>query len=210
MHQRVFLLTAISIFFLGVLNSSAEAEISYIIPEWVKDITGLWVEGKITDNNFLEIITFLIDEEIVTIPLIQDLQNEITQLKNENEILRAELDNSNSLVKAESSALPPIGISIQTDKSSYIKGEYVTVTGIITNNMQGVAILFSMYDPNDNLLAVHEISPNDEGYFLIDTSTKNPLWDTTGMYYAIVSHGPNTDKITFYFDAEEILENQSS
>ena len=55
MHQRVFLLTAISIFFLGVLNSSAEAEISYIIPEWVKDITGLWVEGKITDNNFLEI-----------------------------------------------------------------------------------------------------------------------------------------------------------
>ncbi len=202
MYQRVFLIAGISIFFLAITISSVWAETSYIVPDWVKDITGLWVEGKITDNNFLEIVTFLINEEIITIPLIQDLQDEITQLKNENKMLQAELDESNSLVKAESSALPPIGISIQTDKSSYIKGEYITITGIITNHMQGIAILFSMYDPNDNLLAVHQITPNEEGYFLIDTSTKNPLWDTTGVYSAIVSHGPNTDKITFYFDAE--------
>lgn len=202
MYQRVFLIAGISIFFLAITISSVWAETSYIVPDWVKDITGLWVEGKITDNNFLEIVTFLINEEIITIPLIQDLQDEITQLKNENKMLQVELDESNSLVKAESSALPPIGISIQTDKSSYIKGEYITITGIITNHMQGIAILFSMYDPNDNLLAVHQITPNEEGYFLIDTSTKNPLWDTTGVYSAIVSHGPNTDKITFYFDAE--------
>lgn len=209
MHQKVFLISAISILFLGITISPVEAEISYIIPDWVKDITGLWVEGKITDNNFLEIVTFLIDDEIITIPLIQELQDEITQLKNENEMLRAELDESDSLVKAESSALPPIGISIQTDKSSYIKGEYITLTGIITNYMEGIAILFSMYDPEDNLLAVHQITPNEEGYFLIDTSTNNPLWDTTGAYSAIVSHGPNTEKITFYFDAEEnkVLEN---
>ncbi len=202
MYQRVFLIAGISIFCLAITISSVWAETSYIVPDWVKDITGLWVEGKITDNNFLEIVTFLINEEIITIPLIQDLQDEITQLKNENKMLQVELDESNSLVKAESSALPPIGISIQTDKSSYIKGEYITITGIITNHMQGIAILFSMYDPNDNLLAVHQITPNEEGYFLIDTSTKNPLWDTTGVYSAIVSHGPNTDKITFYFDAE--------
>ncbi|MFB5598029.1 MAG: hypothetical protein ACE5RJ_03320 [Nitrosopumilaceae archaeon] len=173
-------------------------------------MTDLWVEDKITDNNFREIMTFLIDKEIMTIPLIQELQDEIIQLENENELLRAELNNSKIQVKVESSALPSTGITVKTNKSSYIKGDIISSSGIIKNHMQGIPVLFSMYDPRDNLLAVYQVAPNEKGYFFIDTSTKNPLWETTGTYSAIVSYGATSDRITFYFDAEqtnEILEN---
>jgi len=206
MSHRAFLVAAILIFALGITISSAQAETTYIIPDWVKEITGLWVEDKISDNSYLDVITFLIDKKIIIVPLIQELENEVIQLKNENEQLRLELDDSTSQIKAESSALPPTGITAKTDKYSYKKGDIISSTGIVSNRVGDIGVLFSMYNPNENLLAVYQLTPNDRGYFFVDVLTNNPLWDITGPYTAVVSYGPISEKITFYFDAEPSVE----
>ena len=47
------------------------AQQSYEIPAWVKGVAGFWVEDKISDNEFGEGLSFLIDNEIIKVPKIQ-------------------------------------------------------------------------------------------------------------------------------------------
>jgi len=39
------------------------------IPSWVKNQTGWWIDGKISDKEFLKNIEFLLDKKIIHIPL---------------------------------------------------------------------------------------------------------------------------------------------
>lgn len=76
----------------GVAFTSISALIQYDIPSWVKGVANFWAEGNISDSEFGEALSFLIDNEIIKVPKIQELQNEITQLKAENSELRAKLN----------------------------------------------------------------------------------------------------------------------
>jgi len=121
---------------------------SYDIPSWVKGVANFWVEGNISDNEFGEAITFLIEQEILRVEMpntadnseLQNkinqlesdkarLQNEITQLKGKNSQLQNELDtiqkSSSSNIKSES------GFSnMSCNQDSY---GFVTMTGKFTN-----------------------------------------------------------------------------
>ncbi|KAG2478120.1 MAG: putative Excalibur domain protein [Nitrosopumilales archaeon] len=72
--------------------STVEAQGKYSIPSWVKGIAGFWAEDKISDQEFGEGLTFLIDNQVIKVPLIQELIDENTQLKQENAELKAKLD----------------------------------------------------------------------------------------------------------------------
>jgi len=76
----------------GDAFTSISALIQYDIPSWVKGVANFWAEGNISDSEFGEALSFLIDNEIIKVPKIQELQNEITQLKAENSELRAKLN----------------------------------------------------------------------------------------------------------------------
>ena len=39
------------------------------IPDWFKQTTELWTTKKISDNSYIEILEFLLKEEIITIPM---------------------------------------------------------------------------------------------------------------------------------------------
>lgn len=76
----------------GDAFTSISALIQYDIPSWVKGVANFWAEGNISDSEFGEALSFLIDNEIIKVPKIQELQNEITQLKAENSELRTKLN----------------------------------------------------------------------------------------------------------------------
>ena len=76
----------------GDAFTSISTLIQYDIPSWVKGVANFWAEGNISDSEFGEALSFLIANEIIKVPKIQELQNEITQLKAENSELRAKLN----------------------------------------------------------------------------------------------------------------------
>lgn len=75
----------------SIVTISAQPQ--YEIPAWVKGVAGFWAEDKITDSEFGEGISFLIDSNVIKVPKIQELENRILQLENEN----VELENKLSI-----------------------------------------------------------------------------------------------------------------
>ena len=81
--KKILLFAVISVLIVSVSVTSISAQSQYEIPSWVKGIAGFWAEDKITDSEFGEGLSFLIDNGIIKVPLIQELQNKITQLESE-------------------------------------------------------------------------------------------------------------------------------
>jgi len=83
----------VSVMILGTLSFSAiNAQGQYSIPAWVKGVAGFWAEDKITDSDFGEGLSFLISEEIIKVPEMKSLKQEVAQLKTENKNLRGDLE----------------------------------------------------------------------------------------------------------------------
>lgn len=113
---------SIALILLGVSVASISAQSQYSIPSWVKDMAGFWSEGKISDNEFGEGLTFLIDSNIIKVPKIQQLENRIVQLENENKELQNKLDKTNS----EYSTKQPIPSSQKCSGSAKCVSETIT------------------------------------------------------------------------------------
>lgn len=62
MNHAVLLLAVLVI--LSLMTSSAHAE---AVPDWIKNTAKWWVEGKITETEFLNAIKFLIEKNIIII-----------------------------------------------------------------------------------------------------------------------------------------------
>ena len=128
------------------------------IPAWVKGVANFWAEGNISDSEFGEAITFLIEQEIikVEIPASEnpELQNKITQLESENNKLESEISNLknensklkqqiNSMEKTESETpsktISEKGFSGLVCKIDYIG--FVQMTGKYTNGDRAYSFL---------------------------------------------------------------------
>ena len=77
---------------LSISIISVSAQNQYDIPSWVKGVAGFWADGKISDADFGEGLAFLIDNEIIQVPKIQELQDQVNQLQSENAVLRSQLN----------------------------------------------------------------------------------------------------------------------
>ena len=102
------------------LNVSAEES---LIPAWVKGVANFWVEGNISDSEFGESISFLIEQNIIQVELPLEsgfqntdiirnlevenkkLQNEVKELK--NKILSLEIQNKLLSKSSSPSYNPP-------------------------------------------------------------------------------------------------------
>jgi len=72
---RILLLSIIVTFAMGVfVVSDVYAEkTEFKIPDWVKHVAGLWYDDRITDHTFLAAIKYLIENNIIVIPSIEDV-----------------------------------------------------------------------------------------------------------------------------------------
>jgi micrococcal nuclease len=80
---HILVILVISISATAFLSISAKQE--YEIPVWVKEVAGFWVADEISDQDFGEGIGFLIENDMIKIPKIKELENEIIRLKSVNE-----------------------------------------------------------------------------------------------------------------------------
>jgi len=89
----------VSVIVATISATTIYAQQNYEIPAWVKGVAGFWAEDKISDNDFGEGLSFLIENEIIQVPKIQSLKNEIVQLQSENKNLKGDiafLENENT------------------------------------------------------------------------------------------------------------------
>jgi len=87
--KLIIALILISIVSIGFATSYGQQK--YVIPNWIKGVAGFWAEDKISDSDFGEAITFLITNDIIRVPLIEELENKNAQLKKENVELKTQL-----------------------------------------------------------------------------------------------------------------------
>ena len=50
------------------ISSTSNAEAAYDIPDWIKNLAGMWFSGAINDDAFGAALDWLIENEIITTP----------------------------------------------------------------------------------------------------------------------------------------------
>ena len=88
--NKVLIISVLAVILLSVTVTSISAQSKYDIPGWVKGVAGFWSEGKITDDEFGDGLSFLIDNNIIKVPKIKQLESENTKLKNDIVKLQSE------------------------------------------------------------------------------------------------------------------------
>jgi len=145
----------IAIAFVFLFSSATiYAQSQYDIPAWVKGVAGFWAEDKITDAEFGEGLSFLIDSGIIKVPKIQELENKIALLEEENKQLRT---NAESVLEStqeseNQEAIPKTEIQEITEKFRVSLGTYSAF--ILGYGISGGSVQDVFTDRNDFSLSV--------------------------------------------------------
>jgi len=90
--MKPIVIIAIAVLISGVSITSISAQSQSEIPSWVKGVADFWVKGEISDSDFGESISFLIEEKIIQVemPKVDDTEtvNKIMNLEIENKELK--------------------------------------------------------------------------------------------------------------------------
>ena len=126
--KKILLFAVISVVIVSVSITSISAQSQSEIPFWVKGVANFWVEGNISDSDFGEAISFLIEQSIIQVemPDTDDNQNSntIRNLEVENKKLKIE----NMKLKQENSELNDLIddlLGIDTDYTYFDDLEYL-------------------------------------------------------------------------------------
>jgi len=166
--KKVLLFAVISVLIVSVSSASIYAQSQYDIPSWVKGVAGFWAEDKISDSEFGKGLSFLIDNGIIKVPLIQELENEIAQLEDEN----AELRKMKGIPRPEPPLEPEpeptpdpeptpefdVSTTVSTEQYSYDADDLITVRGLVGNYVSGPAALL-VSDPAGNTVTMDQVYP---------------------------------------------------
>jgi uncharacterized protein YjbI with pentapeptide repeats len=88
--NKILIISVLAVVLLSISVASISAQSKYDIPAWVKGVAGFWSEGKISNDEFGDGLSFLIDNDIIKVPKIKELQDENTKLKNDIVKLQSE------------------------------------------------------------------------------------------------------------------------
>jgi len=184
----VFLIISITV------ASTVSAQGKYSIPAWVKGVAGFWAEDKITDDEFGEGLSFLIDQNIIKIPQMESLKQKVAQLEAENAILKSQVGDSSPI-------LPTITVS--TDRYSYKYGDTIRVSGKVSDILSGYLVTMQVLSPKGLLVTVTQMDVGYSGSFSTELTAGGTLWEDSGTYTIKVLYGTaaRTAETTFHFEA---------
>ncbi|MDE1826176.1 MAG: PEFG-CTERM sorting domain-containing protein [Thaumarchaeota archaeon] len=94
-------------------------------------------------------------------------------------------------------------ITVSTDKSSYVAGDTVVISGQVQAVVPGTPLTVQILDSNTNLIQIAQIDISSDGKFTKSFLASGPLWKSNGIYTVKVQYGlPNvTTEATFTFQS---------
>jgi len=121
------------------------------------------------------------------------------------------------ITESEYSEEVPI-ITVETDSSSYVEGEVITVSGSVSdfvesNPYTNFDVTIRLIAPNNNIVSISQVSLVD-GFYSTSILAQGPLWKLDGDYTISVSQGSDRNaSTTFTFihsapeeDVEDVIE----
>jgi len=181
--MKSVIIIAIAVVFL-FSSASIYAQSQYDIPAWVKGVAGFWAEDKITDAEFGEGLSFLIDSDIIKVPKIQELENKIAQLEDEN----AELRKIKGIPRPDPTPTQESIISIQTDSSNYVEGDIVVISGNVSIIIGSTPVTLQLF-LEESLVDIVQFTVAQDGTFSHTIIAEGPLWKESGDYLVRISYG---------------------
>ena len=108
---------------------------------------------------------------------------------------------ANFQVATQSSEEIPI-ITIETDSSSYVEGEVITVSGSVSDFRESdpytnFDVTIRLIAPNNNIVSISQISL-DDGFYSTSILAQGPLWKIDGDYTISVSQGSDRNASTTF------------
>lgn len=184
----VISLSATSFF---TISASAQLYDKYVIPDWVKRIAEFWVQDEITDTDFGEGLSFLIDKEIIKVPKVEYLQSQVSSLAEENSQLKSELE-KNGLANP---------IYVYTNRDAIVEDGTVVIFGEVSEIRYGLPVKLEITDPKGELISVTQMDVNSQGKFGTFVKSGGPNWHMSGDYTVKVQYGAEyrTAETTFEF-----------
>ena len=100
-------------------------------------------------------------------------------------------------------------ISVETDSSSYEKGSFIAISGLITNYdasdpNEVFQITLRVIAPNNNIVTVDQIVPNSGGTYSTSVNTEGANWKLGGDYTVMVNYADQSASTTFTLIIPEI------
>ena len=94
-------------------------------------------------------------------------------------------------------------LEVMTDKGSYSDGETIQVTGQVGQMMRGQAVALVVLAPNNNLVAIEQLTVASDGSFTEDVIAGGNLWKSAGEYTVRVTYGGNTAQTMISFGGSD-------
>lgn len=92
-------------------------------------------------------------------------------------------------------------ITIATDKSSYIFGDMIIVSGVVKTVVQGSILTIRILDPYSNSILTGQANVSQDGHYTYTVEITGSTWKTGGTYTVLVQYGPVQDQTTFSYTA---------
>ena len=123
--------------------------------------------------------------------------------------------NSHANFQVASQASEVAIITIETDSSSYVEGEVITVSGSVSDFRESdpytnFDVTIRLIAPNNNIVSISQVSL-DDGFYSTSILAQGHLWKIDGDYTVSVSQGSDRNaSTTFTFihseSEEEVIE----
>ena len=107
---------------------------------------------------------------------------------------------ANFQVASQASEVPII--TIETDSSSYVEGEVITVSGSVSDFRESdpytnFDVTIRLIAPNNNIVSISQVSL-DDGFYSTSILAQGPLWKLDGDYTVSVSQGSDRNASTTF------------
>ena len=107
---------------------------------------------------------------------------------------------ANFQVASQASEVPII--TIETNSSSYVEGEVITVSGSVSDFRESdpytnFDVTIRLIAPNNNIVSISQVSL-DDGFYSTSILAQGPLWKLDGDYTVSVSQGSDRNASTTF------------
>jgi len=91
--------------------------------------------------------------------------------------------------------IPPIAVTVTTDKPVYDHNSQIMVTGHVANPYPGQDVTVEVTSPSGNVVSVAQLTLDNNGDFVTKISTVGNLWFENGQYTITVQQGDEQARV---------------